>query len=69
MINLIKNLLNTFLIPMFTMAVMSITLLFLFNALTAIKDFSAINLMFFLMAVFSIGLHWKATKFVRDYWC
>lgn len=66
----LKTTLNYFLIPLYTAIVMSITLLFLDDALRALITFN-INIGIFskelglalFVAILSIGLHWKAPEF------
>ena len=66
----LKTTLNYFLIPIFTAAVMSMTIPFLSDAVTAIGKLPVNGSVWtaelgtaFLIAIFSIGLHWKAPEF------
>lgn len=66
----LKTTLNYFLIPIFTAAVMSMTIPFLEDAVEAIKALPVEGSIWvpelgtaFLIAIFSIGLHWKAPEF------
>jgi hypothetical protein len=61
---------NYFLIPIFTAAVMSVTISFIQEASAAIENLSPTDSIFtkdvgfvFLVGIFSIGLHWKAPEF------
>lgn len=66
----LKASMNYFLIPIFTAAVMSVTLVFIGEAAKAIEGLSPSDSIFirdvgfvFLVGVFSVGLHWKAPEF------
>jgi type IV secretory pathway VirB6-like protein len=63
----LKTTMNYFLIPIFTAAVMSVTIAFITQAADAIGRLSPADSIFvkdigfvFLVGIFSIGLHWKA---------
>lgn len=65
-----KASMNYFLIPIFTAAVMSVTVSFIVSAADAIGRLSPEDSIFikdvgfvFLVGIFSIGLHWKAPEF------
>jgi type IV secretory pathway VirB6-like protein len=66
----LKATMNYFLIPIFTAAVMSVTIVFIGEAADAIEGLSPSDSIFirdvgfvFLVGVFSVGLHWKAPEF------
>ena len=66
----LKTTMNYFLIPIFTAAVMSVTIAFITQAADAIGRLSPADSIFvkdigfvFLVGIFSIGLHWKAPEF------
>ncbi len=66
----LKTTLNFFLIPMFTAAVMSITLIFFNDVINSLRELTATTTIFnkdiataLLVAIFSIGMHWKAPEF------
>jgi type IV secretory pathway VirB6-like protein len=66
----LKATMNYFLIPIFTAAVMSVTIVFLSQAAEAIGRLSPSDSIFirdvgfvFLVGIFSVGLHWKAPEF------
>jgi type IV secretory pathway VirB6-like protein len=66
----LKTTMNYFLIPIFTAAVMSVTISFIQEASAAIENLSPTDSIFtkdvgfvFLVGIFSIGLHWKAPEF------
>lgn len=66
----LKTTMNYFLIPIFTAAVMSITVSFIQEAAAAIESLSPSDSIFvrdvgfvFMVGIFSVGLHWKAPEF------
>jgi hypothetical protein len=66
----LKATMNYFLIPIFTAAVMSVTIVFIGEAADAIGRLSPSDSIFirdvgfvFLVGIFSVGLHWKAPEF------
>jgi type IV secretory pathway VirB6-like protein len=66
----LKATMNYFLIPIFTAAVMSVTIVFIGQAADAINGLSPSDSIFirdvgfvFLVGIFSVGLHWKAPEF------
>jgi hypothetical protein len=66
----LKATMNYFLIPIFTAAVMSVTISFIVDASDAIGRLSPSDSIFirdvgfvFLVGIFSVGLHWKAPEF------
>jgi type IV secretory pathway VirB6-like protein len=66
----LKATMNYFLIPIFTAAVMSVTIVFIGEATDAIGKLSPSDSIFirdvgfvFLVGIFSVGLHWKAPEF------
>lgn len=66
----LKATMNYFLIPIFTAAVMSVTIVFIGEAAKAIEGLAPSDSIFirdvgfvFLVGVFSVGLHWKAPEF------
>ena len=66
----LKMTLNFFLIPMFTAAVMSITLIFFNDVINSLRELTTDTTIFnkdiataLLVAIFSIGMHWKAPEF------
>lgn len=66
----LKATMNYFLIPIFTAAVMSVTIVFIGEAAKAIEGLSPSDSIFirdvgfvFLVGIFSVGLHWKAPEF------
>lgn len=66
----LKATMNYFLIPIFTAAVMSVTISFIMDAADAIGGLSPSDSIFirdvgfvFLVGIFSVGLHWKAPEF------
>jgi type IV secretory pathway VirB6-like protein len=66
----LKATMNYFLIPIFTAAVMSVTIVFIGEAADAIEGLSPSDSIFirdvgfvFLVGIFSVGLHWKAPEF------
>ena len=66
----LKATMNYFLIPIFTAAVMSVTISFIADASDAIRQLSPSDSIFirdvgfvFLVGIFSVGLHWKAPEF------
>jgi hypothetical protein len=66
----LKATMNYFLIPIFTAAVMSVTIVFIGEAAQAIGRLSPSDSIFirdvgfvFLVGIFSVGLHWKAPEF------
>ena len=66
----LKATMNYFLIPIFTAAVMSVTISFIVDASDAIGGLSPSDSIFirdvgfvFLVGIFSVGLHWKAPEF------
>lgn len=66
----LKATMNYFLIPIFTAAVMSVTIVFIGEAAKAIEGLAPSDSIFirdvgfvFLVGIFSVGLHWKAPEF------
>jgi hypothetical protein len=66
----LKSLMNYFLIPIFTAAVMSITLSFIGQATDVVSNLTFEDSIYikeigyvFLVGIFSVGLHWKAPEF------
>jgi type IV secretory pathway VirB6-like protein len=66
----LKATMNYFLIPIFTAAVMSVTIVFIGEAADAIEGLAPSDSIFirdvgfvFLVGIFSVGLHWKAPEF------